>query len=33
MIHVGKMRLEQRSSNGSPAWTQSRWVLINCGCS
>ena len=31
-IHVGKMRLEQRTSNGSPTLTQTRWVLIHCGC-
>jgi hypothetical protein len=31
-LHYGKMRLEERSSNGSPKWTQSRWILIRCGC-
>jgi hypothetical protein len=31
-IHYGKMRLEERSSNGSPKWTQTRWILIHCGC-
>jgi hypothetical protein len=31
-IHYGKMRLEERSSNGSPKWTQTRWIIIHCGC-
>jgi hypothetical protein len=31
-INVGKMRQEQRTSNGSPTMTQTRWILIHCGC-